>query len=273
MKVPEPVRVVFDQFPLRQLEAIEAPQAVVDAASNAGDGAAAGLLGVYSLDAEGFPLDPKCLGMYCLLRLLGQHPQTEIMSPYVTAKETLPVLWTPGAGPTPAAASRQRAIVSYAEAHRAFGGSELDSKTAIFCSMLDTWVEDAWHETIMSPQNRAARTRIYADAASGAMPWPFTQVLASQLDEHLDTRHFAGQQASGDDYMCSADNLHRAGLALAALDTAVTAPSEEPTPLDVMVFAYTWPILSILSESALAALVPPGLRQHAEDVRAFFTKI
>lgn len=245
MKVPEPVRVVFDKFPLYELPA-----------EPANDPASEPVLAVYSLDHDGLPLDPRCLQLYCVLELLGEKPAVKVLSPYITSKETLPVFL-----------NGKTAVTTVTELLKVVGKTELDAETTVYASLLDTWVADAWHETIMS--NLPVREHIYGEPTP--LPWPFSVFAASQLDEHLDSRHFRAQQGSGDDYVCSAENLHRAAMAFQALDGAIHLPIKGgPSYLDTLIFAYTWPILRVLPESALAQLIPEGLRAHADAVRVYF---
>lgn len=258
MKVPGAVQTVFDRFPLVLLPAYENEKTF-----EPGEGPGSALeplLSVYNTDEDGLPLDPRCLAAVAVLTLMGRKPKIETASPYISASETLP-LYRTGAK---VAASLDQIIRLYEQ------GDELSltPEFTIYRALVDTWLDDAWHATIMDPQNIQARHAVYAPPEH--LPWPFSRIANNQLEDHLEARNARFKQASGDDYVCTLSSMHRAAMALSALQEAVSTPIKgDPAPIDLLVFAYTWPIVHVVPESALATLVPPLLQQHAQEVRSF----
>lgn len=261
MMVPGAVKAVFDKFPLVLLPAYENEKSL-ELVEGSGSSMEP-LLSVYNLDEDELPLDPRCLAAVAFLRLMGRKPTIETASPYISASETLPLYKSGGK-----VATSLDEILRFCEKNKELS---LTPEFAIYRALVDTWLHDAWHSTIMDSQNTQSRLTVYAPVEQ--FPWPFSRIADNQLVDHLEARNAHFKQASGDDYICSPSNMHRAGMALNALQGAISTPiTGDPAPIDLLVFAYTWPIMRVVPESALATLVPPLLKQHAQEVRSFVIK-
>lgn len=258
MKVPQAVRNVLEAFPIDTLSPHELPHQEREFCH-------AGLeIAVYAVDSDGCPIDPKCLEAYALLILAGKKPSVEVLSPHITSANTLPIVFDNSQGSGSASVTTKTATL----VNKYFPNTSEDPCYTIHRSLVDTWLDDAWHETVMESITQQTRTDIYGSKTT-EFPWPFSLLSARGLDEHLDERVEQSHRGTGDDYICSGKNMKRAQMTLEALDGAINTKNIEPSALDILIFSYIWPICEYFPESALATLVPAALREHSHRVRAY----
>lgn len=262
MKVPETVKNVLEAFPINTLSPHELPYQEKQFCHDGVE------IAVYEVDSDGYPIDPKCLEAFSLLILAGKTPNVEVLSPRITSANTLPIVFDNSQGSGSASVTTKTATL----VKKYFPNASEDPHYITYRSLIDTWLDDAWHETVMEGISQSIRSDIYGSKTT-EFPWPFSLLSARGLDEHLDERVEESRRGTGDDYICSKTNMKRAQMTLDALKNAINLEFSEPSTLDILIFSYIWPICEFFPESALATLIHSELREHSHRIRAYLLNL
>lgn len=255
MRVPGPVKAVFDKFPLAQHEEITDNTAVAQPKTQ---------LFVYNSGPDKIALDPNGLAAQTLMKVIGIQTAVSTGSPYMSNKEVLPLLVQSG--------SEKRGlgvyhglgeIVAHLLGTNQFYGSEME----LFEIMIEKWLGEAWLATILNVEYEQQCLRIYSSDKDRSQPWPANKIINNQLFHHLGTQSKHG--------VVRKFNSHTAAMALQSLSTRLgnadyfeigVLNASKISLLDILVYSYIWSILKHVPNSPLAALVPTSLAEHAHRV-------
>lgn len=245
MKVPDHVRRVFDEFPVTTLPAYLDPTE---------DG---NVLYVYSTESgSGLPLDPRCLTMYAFLKYAGVSFRTEVAPPQLSSELCLPLYCSPKVR----TAKLEALIPVYLPEKSG------DPLLSVYKSLLSTWINDAWRETVT--KDSKAMDKLYGEQAIASAPSLVAGVFKRDLYKTLTTRYERSRKHNGDEFTYitpSGPNRNRVLLAFKALaDELQTYP--EIQILHLAVFGFTYPVLQLFPNSDLARLIPQSLKDTNEGV-------
>lgn len=250
MKVPAPVKRVLDTFPLVTLPpCTELPQQ---------HGTYIHTYGLY----KGLPADPQCLAFAGLVTLMSEAKLIQ-SSPYISSQNKLPLVQFDSGSVITSIDELMRILFTATdeeEDNYEYSTAEINA----FKTLVETWLNDAWYATILKPQQTAIRRLIYQSPSDEQIPFPFKLLVNSQLDDLL----------YSSTHQCA--TLRKASLAFQTFEQMLQdgkgfhigpeLGSHGIHVLDILVFAYTWPIIELIPESDLADLVGPLLREHASQV-------
>lgn len=258
MKVPEPVRRVFDTFPLAVYRDEELEERQRQAATRDNT-----RLFVYATDS-GTALEPTSLAAQALLALSPavQHFEVHEASPLMTSAECLPVVLD----------GEAMVDTSSALLKRYFPNATWNSKVDVYIQLVNTWLRDAWLATIMEPSNAAVKKRLYLADRDRRRSGVLALVVGRQIDTHLSAQRPYQDQNGG------AVDWTKAELALLSLEELLDGAKFFGLGdlgvrdlgslgfLDILVYSYVWPLMKQLPACRLAQFVGQGLRAHATRV-------
>lgn len=259
MRVPGPVKAVFDQFPLK-----EYPEISNHSAANERDVQ----LFVYNVGPDHIAMDPNGLAVQTLMKVLGKDVEVALGSPYMTKNEKLPLLVLSG--------RKRGGSGVYSGLDEILGflvGEEekLDGEMELFKVMLDKWLNEAWLATILSEDYEKQCLMVYSSDRDRSQPWPANRIITNQLLDHLG--------AQGRHRVVRHFNSHTTSMALHSLATKLgdaeffsvgqLACGGNLGLLDILVYSYIWSIFKHIPNSALASLVPLSLSEHARRVHQY----
>lgn len=256
MRVPGPVKAVFDQFPLKEYPKIGEHTAVDEPDVQ---------LFVYNVGPDHIAMDPHGLAIQTLMKVLGQDVVVAPGSPYMTKSERFPFLVLSGSKRVgPGVYNGPDEILGFLLEDE----EKLDGDLELFKVMLDKWLNEAWLATILNVDYEPQCLTIYSSNQDRSQPWPANRIITTQLLDHLG--------AQGRNRVVQRFNPHTTSMALQSLATKLgdddffhvgrLGDQGKLSVLDILVYSYIWSIFKHTPTSPLASLVPLSLSEHARRV-------
>ena len=249
MKVPEHVRKVFDSYPVTTL-----PPYLKHPSNDENT------LYVYSMQkSTGLPLDPHCLMMFSFLKLAGIPFKTEIAPPQLSKELSLPLY----------CASEFRTTIFDHLVKHYWSDVVSNAQFAVYKALLDTWVNDAWYATIIEERKKDAMDIVYGDEVMKTSPTLVAAIFRREMYTAFSQNYDKTRRRHGDNYVYDSKNpknIVRVSNAFTSLSNQITEGDEKLSVLDVAVFGYIYPILTLLQGTELHEQVPEVLKLHCDRV-------
>ncbi|ANB15482.1 hypothetical protein AWJ20_3110 [Sugiyamaella lignohabitans] len=294
--IPEPVRKVFDSFPLKVNEPTKLPLN----GNDAGMAVSKGLthVYVYNIAENGLCTDPHCLEVQSWIQLRNKQNKTEsdkitisASSVHVSPTDSLPFIVENSHKinniKPQSTKSEPVGRVKYLQDK---GNSS--SNEEVYCSLIDTWLRSCWIVSMLDPRHLAIKESIYIlEEERKELPTQILSVISNQVNYRLIQElepQYPELTAEANSYRARitgyslnsnilADVFDRAEECLAVFESLLSKNKSQAIfgdlnggtdlgRLDILLFSYTHLILWLIPNSQLARLIPPLVRAHSEHV-------